>query len=288
MKSFNCEQAETVIGFLIDGEKVSEPLQKSLDRHLETCASCREKMDRWKTVDRTIRHSLQEEDKKHPPFETIVSLSESRIKSGPDLENLQHHLDQCLRCRKILRDLETVNLQEHRFQFGRMQRKLAFVHLAEQFMQGFLRPGRSTGLRLAMAACMLILCLVVLDRHRPAVQIQPEPEITTEPVKETDPKNFETAPFLEGMLAFHARASGIEVLTPNNGQIFKDTVPFSWKSDETGHLILILLDNHGREIKRLEVTGNRYELKEPLRPGLYYWKLESETDLLFLGKFIIR
>jgi len=101
-------------------------------------------------------------------------------------------------------------------------------------------------------------------------------------------KNFETLPYLEGMLSDISRSESITVLSPEMGEVVQDNPLFEWEGREDETVYLIILDNLGNELFRFKSDKNQFTLSEKLDTGLYYWKLESEEDLLFLGKFLVR
>jgi hypothetical protein len=41
-------------------------------------------------------------------------------------------------------------------------------------------------------------------------------------------------------------------------------------------------------LQTITVRGSRYVFSQKIPPGLYYWKLESKDELLFLGKFLVK
>lgn len=94
---------------------------------------------------------------------------------------------------------------------------------------------------------------------------------------------------LEDLVNSVYRSSGLSIEAPENGASFtKNTaIPFSWKgSDE--QRFLIILDNKGKQVSRRLLNVNTIAYEESLNSGLFYWKLESEEDLLHVGKFSIK
>ncbi len=102
--------------------------------------------------------------------------------------------------------------------------------------------------------------------------------------------NFIPDEQLEGLAGEVMRSTGIEVLMPSVNQTFKPgtSVSFQWKQDEPLNLQLILLDNTGKELLSKALSNPNFEWNAPKRPGLYYWKLESSDELLFVGKFLLQ
>lgn len=84
--------------------------------------------------------------------------------------------------------------------------------------------------------------------------------------------------------------SGMEVhmIKPVSGTNFiGKTLDFEWTTSKPLKLFLGLLNNENKEIFYKEVAGNKVSISATeyeLKPGLYYWVLESEEDVLTVGK----
>lgn len=64
------------------------------------------------------------------------------------------------------------------------------------------------------------------------------------------------------------------------------SVSFDWSSAMKGKLFLGIMSNENLEVFYSEVKGAKFDLDaRNLTPGLYYWVLESEEDVLSAGKF---
>ena len=112
--------------------------------------------------------------------------------------------------------------------------------------------------------------------------------IVTQQDRQIDPTRFEILPYLEEIVDDVERSSSLEVVSPKNEMNLKGDVVFAWERTEIPLVYLKLLNNLGEEIYSFTLQKNRFELTEELSPGLYYWKLESEDDLLYIGKFFIK
>jgi len=65
-------------------------------------------------------------------------------------------------------------------------------------------------------------------------------------------------------------------------------IEFAWENCPPGKLFLGLLSNENKEVMYREVSGTKNTVITKdinLKPGLYYWVLESEEDVLTIGKF---
>ncbi|MGH7490843.1 MAG: zf-HC2 domain-containing protein [bacterium] len=109
-----------------------------------------------------------------------------------------------------------------------------------------------------------------------------------------DAANFAPVPQLESLMSQPQRTSGfsIAVTSPEPGENFTGKVSFRWeiKKDEADFdepLALKILDNKEAVRYSTTVAGNEYHLPERLAPGLYYWTLEYQAEMLYLSKFFV-
>lgn len=100
--------------------------------------------------------------------------------------------------------------------------------------------------------------------------------------------NFQPLPMFEEMLSSNLRAPTLNILSPHPGQkVENGKIRFEWQADEPGPFYLKILNNRGRDVVAIETEQHRVVVTQKLSPGLYYWKLETREELLFLGKFIV-
>ena len=105
-------------------------------------------------------------------------------------------------------------------------------------------------------------------------------------------RNFRVNRNLEYMVDSNIRSTSIEVLTPANGDTLHKDIRFSWKALSANALMLKILNNRNETLYSYRVDSGLgqtvFEFNQPLKPGLYYWKLELGQDLVHVGKFYIR
>ncbi len=89
------------------------------------------------------------------------------------------------------------------------------------------------------------------------------------------------------MINSQFRNETIKVNSPANNSTLIDNIIFAWESFTDKPSQLKILSNHNEVIFEYTIQTNQFVLKEILPPGLYYWKLENQTDLLYVGKFFI-
>lgn len=100
--------------------------------------------------------------------------------------------------------------------------------------------------------------------------------------------NFTESAYFESFIDNY-RSDQITILQPMpSANLMKgDDVFFTWSNPSGDSLILKIYNNKEESIIRIRAL-NAYKMHSSLRPGLYYWKLESEDDLIYMNKFYIR
>jgi hypothetical protein len=92
---------------------------------------------------------------------------------------------------------------------------------------------------------------------------------------------------LESMVGSRSRGLVIEVHSPPNHAALQGAITFSWKDFGRESLSLSIVDNRNETVFRSPVAGGAHRFSGILPPGCYYWKLESATELYYVGKFFI-
>jgi len=104
--------------------------------------------------------------------------------------------------------------------------------------------------------------------------------------------NFEESTNLENFIDINVRSNGeLNIISPKLSKTYKRTehVYFKWETEIDQAFILKILSNKEIVIKKIEsIISGEYTLTEPLKPGLYYWKIETEDDLYYTGRFYIK
>ena len=100
--------------------------------------------------------------------------------------------------------------------------------------------------------------------------------------------NFTESAYFESFIDNY-RSDQITILQPMpSANLMKgDDVFFTWSNPSGDSLILKIYNNLEESIITAKAL-NAYKMYSSLRPGLYYWKLESEDDLIYMNKFYIR
>lgn len=98
---------------------------------------------------------------------------------------------------------------------------------------------------------------------------------------------FRELPHLEYLVSNHeSRSTAVEVLSPQNGVKITGPIKFVWKLGKEPHYLKIL-NNQENELAEILIDKDEYLFEKKLFPGLYYWKLDRDHELLYVGKFIV-
>jgi hypothetical protein len=104
--------------------------------------------------------------------------------------------------------------------------------------------------------------------------------------------NFEESENLELLMDQNYRTSDdLLVISPMRGDVIREEVSFDWTYSRKGQLDLLILDNKEDVLFKFTLRDNGLLFNltgNELEPGLYYWKLENEDDILYMGKFIYK
>jgi hypothetical protein len=101
------------------------------------------------------------------------------------------------------------------------------------------------------------------------------------------PDAFAVNPNLESMVGSRSRGLSIEVYSPPNQATLIGEIAFSWKDFRRESLSLVIVNNRNDAVFRNPVSGGSFLFRGTLRPGCYYWKLESPAELYYVGKFFV-
>jgi len=114
-------------------------------------------------------------------------------------------------------------------------------------------------------------------------------ETLSNPGRDTLPGSatFDVNPNLEIMIGGQLRGTSIQAFTPSNNSIAKSPIHFSWKKESVSSNTLRIVTNKNKTVFSHTTTGDSFDFREKLSPGLYYWKIESKDELLYVGKFFI-
>ena len=80
------------------------------------------------------------------------------------------------------------------------------------------------------------------------------------------------------------------VISPKQGEIFKknQAVDFQWETENNVLLNLYIHTNKGKVFYKAENISSNIQIHDRFIPGLYYWKVLEEDELVFVGKFLVK
>lgn len=201
---------------------------------------------------------------------------------------VRNHVEECLQCKS-----EVLGLYSLRYNSQSTPQKSSTnsTYDPSGFLKNFQRKSW-----LKMAALFVIVIGISAVSYYISV-----PGITSHKQSEsaagdtTDTKNnyaslsrFDESPNLEDLLHSAMRSSNIKVVSPPDGFNAKNHIEFRWENGNSATYYLKILNNREEIVQQDTLQGTNFLLKKLPAPGLYYWKLENRTELLHLGKFIIR
>lgn len=205
---------------------------------------------------------------------------------------ISEHLEQCDRCKvQVLGLLELLKEQPidrniHHPYFDRRPVILPFPN--------FLKAAAViTAILAGGAAYILFTSNGTSGNDTPYHSIGPvttSPDTFSDPVPENErvlADHFAPSPNLDDLVRSDFRSESIEVLSPENDAIVSSPITFRWKQYQ-GPVILKILNNREMTVQMSNVKENRFVTTKSLVPGLYYWKLEDEGELLYIGKFFVK
>lgn len=104
--------------------------------------------------------------------------------------------------------------------------------------------------------------------------------------------NFKESQNLESLVGVKYRDNEIiKIISPENGKVFRvnEVITFKWEIQPNKLLILKIFNNKEKIVfNEDDINENVFEFKNNLPQGIYYWKLETEDDLYYTGKFLIK
>jgi hypothetical protein len=209
-------------------------------------------------------------------------------------EDVRAHVAECQICKQQILDL-TILLRDVSF-----PREAHPFFDREHTVQ---RTAFSSSFRVAASVALLIGASAIVAY---LVMRHPEQQVTqrTPPIPNVDTAraaktpltspperyaaNFAESPTLERFVDRSFRSGDIIIQSPTVGEIMRDSLVFDWEAQIAPPFVLRIVNNREDPVSRHTVTGSHYVLARRFTPGLYYWKLESNDQLVYVGKFLVR
>ncbi len=102
---------------------------------------------------------------------------------------------------------------------------------------------------------------------------------------------FKADPMYEHYIenTYRSEMTTIEVITPDIGEMINsETLTFHWDYDPPTILTITILNNQQEVMLKSNCESDGVTFPNTLSNGLYYWKLETESDLIYIRKFIVK
>jgi hypothetical protein len=93
---------------------------------------------------------------------------------------------------------------------------------------------------------------------------------------------------LEDLVNAELRATSIQSVSPGIGAVVEDPIVFRWTPDIQGPVYVEILNNREEIVHSGDVVSLPYIVRRPEAPGLYYWKLIGDDELVLVGKFLVK
>ncbi|MGA7161155.1 MAG: hypothetical protein WBZ48_09135 [Bacteroidota bacterium] len=100
--------------------------------------------------------------------------------------------------------------------------------------------------------------------------------------------NFSESANLEDLVNSTSRSASFIVISPKNGVVMNQRITFEWKAQEVKSVTVKILSNKESLLRSFKLGGSKLLLAGKFNPGLYYWKVESKDELLYVGKFFVK
>ncbi|MEI6899930.1 MAG: hypothetical protein WCL00_08630 [Bacteroidota bacterium] len=102
---------------------------------------------------------------------------------------------------------------------------------------------------------------------------------------------FAPLPAYERLVGDIYRGSDFKLIHPEINETFKSTekILFKWKMNDPYPIKIILNDHNGARISiTKQIEDNTYLLGPISTPGLYYYKIMDNDDMIYIGRFRIK
>lgn len=115
-------------------------------------------------------------------------------------------------------------------------------------------------------------------------------------IAELSGPDFNPSPYYEEWINENVRSGNIlieKVISPkNNDKYLNQSALFKWRMTENVPVNLVIMDNDEDVIFSTKVTSHSFpefslsvKQNEFKKSGLYYWRIEDDNEVLYLGKF---
>ena len=211
-------------------------------------------------------------------------------------QNLVDHVSTCMDCKREIMQLYDVLRNEDYHRAG--------DHPLLNPLQGA-GPNRiplmyriAAALVLLVGAGLVAYYALVRTSHEPALSAQSvivdtagaglnQDTQSTLPSPRNFAANFTSSPNMEDLVGMEVRAASVTVESPANGQAVTGDIAFRWNSAGKATFKVRVLTNKEEEVFQATTDRNMVLCAKRLDPGLYYWTLLENGELVHVGKFMV-
>jgi len=99
---------------------------------------------------------------------------------------------------------------------------------------------------------------------------------------------YDPLPQYEPLCGEVYRSENAEIISPVNGIVSDGRIKFRAKFSNSGSRFLKVYNNRDILVYSVTLDTTEFETSKDFQKGLFYWKIETERDLIYLGKFTVR
>ena len=226
----------------------------------------------------------------------VDALELNKVHLLPDVILL--HVNECVECKsEIAEVLALVDKQEYRL-------KEKHPYLADKtglLVTRIMRSYRIAAVLLVgISLGIFFYFLRLTNDNRGVVNIQPGSEQVVnlqsqkgqakgQAIQQNSmADNFSESANLEDLVNSTSRSASFVVIGPKNGVVMNKQITFEWRTQEVESITLKILSNKETVLRSFKLGGSKFLFAGKLNPGLYYWKVESKDELLYVGKFFVK
>ena len=213
--------------------------------------------------------------------------------SEPEMLTFEQHYFQCKVC------FEELQLCERAVNLIKNEGEAVFMHSGSQwfkrisiFLKNFKwkladwRPAPRYVVAFGAVILILSISIPIMIRQYKSSLEQKEILIHAE--------NFKPSTKFDNLMLQTYQSDTVLIkVKPHNDANFKNKILFQWELKKNdlpykGLFELKIYDNKENTLHRFFVRNNQFQLNEALSPGLYYWTLMTEDEMVHLGRFYVR
>lgn len=207
-------------------------------------------------------------------------------------QDILHHVEQCEDCKSNVVGVADLMKDQHSQQIKKHPYFDAAPSLEEQFSQVY---------RIAAVFLLIIiggaLYLILFNHTTISTQVDTSQSAAIDSIHSQQDRgekrteqfaaNFIPSANLDDLVKTEFRSAAFEVVSPQIGDIVRTPITFRWKNYNKPLKIKIVTN---REVTLLTsmVNTNAFVTSKTFAPGLYYWKLEKDDELVYIGKFFVQ